>query len=89
MRAVVIAAGELDNPAHAHWWGDYLHLLRLTDTPDTELFVVNANTHVLAHGRVNQFAKLLNKLSLAVTYESTARKIIVDQFLGKEYSKSL
>lgn len=89
MRAVVIAAGELDNPAHAHWWGDYLHMLRLAEVPGIELFVVNANTHVLAHGRINQFAGLLNELSCSITYNVSVKNDIVMQFLQKEFFKSL
>lgn len=89
MRAVVIAAGELDNPAHAHWWGDYLHMMRLVDISSVELFVVNANTHVLAHGRINQFAGLLSELSRAINLDTKERNNIVSRFLEREYFKSL
>lgn len=85
MRAAVIAAGELDNPAHAHWWGDYLHLLRLAEVPDIDLYVVNANTHVLAHGRVNQFACLLAALSAEASAEPGRRAGILGSFLSENY----
>lgn len=85
-RAVIIAAGELDNPAHAHWWGDYLHILRLADAPNVELFIVNANSHVLAHGRVNQFAELLSDLSHIITYCGTEKTKVIERFLVQQYA---
>jgi hypothetical protein len=86
MRAVVIAAGELDNPASAHWWGDYLHMLRLADVPGVDLYIVNANTHVLAHGRVNQFALVLASLAEAAMDPPRERAAIVSAFLEANYT---
>lgn len=85
LRAVVIAAGELDNPAHAHWWGDYLHMLRLADVPGMHLSVVNANTHVLAHNRVNQFALLLASVAGAITGTVGERAALLEEFLAVNY----
>lgn len=86
MRAVVIAAGELDNPAHMHWWGDYLHMLRLIDVAGTDLFVVNANTHVLAHGRVNDYARLLADLASEIGSPPARRTEVVRAFLASLYT---
>jgi pimeloyl-ACP methyl ester carboxylesterase len=86
MRAVLIAAGELDNPAHLHWWGDYLHMLRLSDVPDTDCFVVNANTHVLAHGRVNEYARLLRDLAAEAASPPARRAEILRAFLAELYT---
>lgn len=89
MRAVVIAAGELDNPAHMHWWGDYLHMLRLIDVPNTNLYVVNANTHVLAHGRVNDYARLLADLAAQSASPPASRAQVVQTFLAELYTPAL
>ncbi len=86
MRAVVIAAGELDNPAHMHWWGDYIHMLRLLDVAGTDLYVVNANTHVLAHGRVNDYARLLAALAADATAPPARRAETVRAFLDEIYT---
>lgn len=85
MRAALIAAGELDNPAHMHWWGDYFHLLRLARVPDMELHVVNANTHVLAHGRVNEYAVLLRALADEIGAPRARRAEILAAFLAEQY----
>ncbi len=87
-RAVVIAAGELDNPAHMHWWGDYLHMLRLLDVPGTDLYVVNANTHVLAHGRVNDYARLLADLAAEAGAPPARRTGMVRSFLTELYGRT-
>ena len=85
MRAVVIAAGELDNPAHMHWWGDYLHMLRLIEVAGTDLYVVNANTHVLAHGRVNDYARLLADLATEAAAPPARRAEVLRTFLAALY----
>ena len=87
LRAVIIAAGELDNPATAHWWGDYLHMLRLADVPGVSTFVVNANTHVIVHGRVNRFADLLARLAEALGAPPEVRAGIVEEFLVGEFGR--
>jgi pimeloyl-ACP methyl ester carboxylesterase len=86
MRAVVIAAGELDNPAHLHWWGDYLHMLRLTDVAGTDCYVVNANTHVLVHGRINDFAGLLADLVAESSSPSARRAEVLRALLTAIYA---
>lgn len=86
MRAVVIAAGELDNPAHLHWWGDYLHILRLTEVDGTDCYIVNANTHVLVHGRINDFAGLLADLVAESLSPSARRAEVLRAFLTTTYA---
>lgn len=81
MRAIVIAAGELDNPAHMHWWGDYIHMLRMADVPNTHLYVVNSNIHVIAHRRVNEFARLLAELAAAMSSPPGVRADVLRSFL--------
>lgn len=89
MRAVVIAAGEVDNPASAHWWGDYLHMSRMIEVPSLAIFVVNANTHVIVHGRVNRFAELLSVLSGVACELPAAREAVLDAFLETEFGRPL
>lgn len=89
MRALVIAAGEVDNPATAHWWGDYLHMVRMVDIRDLSIFVVNANTHVIAHGRVNRFAELLSTLSALAFEAPSTRESALDAFLEAEFGRPL
>lgn len=86
MRAAVIAAGELDNPANLHWWGDYLHMLRLMEVAYVDLYIVNANTHVLAHGKVNQFAMLLAALAAEATASTERRTEVLATFLTENYT---
>ncbi len=88
MRAAVIAAGELDNPASAHWWGDYLHMLNLIDVPYLDLYVVHANTHVLAHGRVKEFARLLASLAEEIEASAERRTHILANFLEKQFASN-
>ena len=89
MRALVIAAGELDNPATAHWWGDYLHMVRMAEVPDLAIFVVNANTHVIVHGRVNRFAELLAGLADGAAEPPPAREAQLAAFLDAEFGRPL
>ncbi|WP_375461845.1 hypothetical protein [uncultured Enterovirga sp.] len=58
-RAVIIAAGEVGNPADKHFWMDYLHVLRLRDALNTFIFVINANNHAIVHHNADRFARLL------------------------------
>lgn len=85
MRAIVIAAGEVDNPAHLHWWGDYLHMLRMADVPNTHLYVVNSNSHVIAHRRVNEFARLLAELAAVVSSPPARRAEVLRSFLTETF----
>lgn len=89
MRALVIAAGEVDNPASAHWWGDYLHMVRMIEVPSLAVFVVNANTHVIVHGRVNRFAELLSALSGVACELPAEREAVLEAFLEEEFGRSL
>lgn len=86
MRAAVIAAGEYDNPATAHWWGDYLHLLHLADLAGIDLYVVNANSHVLAHARVNAFAGLLGSLADQIEAPVERRAELLAGFLAAQFA---
>ena len=84
---VLIAMSEAENPATAHWWGDYIHMLRLVDVPGIAPFIINANTHVIVHGRVNSFADLLSDLVSNVAAAPSERQVIVTGFLVKHFGK--
>ena len=84
-RAVVIAVSETDNPVWAHYWMDYLHALRLADLPNIALFVVNENSHVIVHSRVNAFARLLGNLCGAIHGPPPERERVIHDFLTETF----
>lgn len=84
-RMVAIAAGEVDNPASAHWWGDFIHMLPLVGCPNVDISVVSQNTHVLAHGKINEFAKLMLTLSENLSHSFERRVDIFHRFLDQQF----
>ena len=83
---VVIAASELGNPATAHYWMDYLHALRLADLPGVRLTVVNADSHVIVHMRLNRFAELLRDLAPKLAAPVEERNAVIQGFLTETFS---
>lgn len=84
-RMVALAAGEMDNPASAHWWGDFLHVLPLVGCPNVDVSVVGHNTHVLAHGKINEFAKLMLRLWESLSERPEQRTAIFHDFLNQQF----
>lgn len=84
---VLIAMSEAENPATAHWWGDYLHMLRLVEVPGIMPFIINANAHVIVHGRLHAFADLLSDLVSNAGASPGEKQAIVTGFLVKHFGK--
>ncbi len=85
---VVIAASEYGNPATAHFWMDYLHVLRIADLPGISLSIVNSDSHVLVHGRVDRFAELLHALTQDLSATVERRSEITRNFLGELFKSA-
>ena len=81
LRAVIIAAGELDNPAHKHFWMDYLHALRLSPDTGAAVFVVRSNEHPVIHGHARAFSTLLRMMTENCHMPRDARDSLVHDFL--------
>ena len=87
-KTIVIAASELGNPATAHYWMDYLHALNVADLSNISLSVVNSDSHVIVHGRVNLFADLLKHLAAELSAPVSRRAEITREFLGETFAQS-
>lgn len=87
-RAVVIAGGELDNPASKHYWMDYLHACRLLELESVHLSVLPCNYHSIVHGKVNQFAILLETLAAQTKLDPDIRRATVNAFLSETFSSN-
>lgn len=86
-RMVIIAASELGNPATAHFWMDYLHALRVAESPNTFVSIVHSDSHVIVHGRVHLFADLLRRLVVELSGTVARRKSVTSDFLQEHFSR--
>lgn len=84
-RAVVIAVSESENPVRAHYWMDYLHALRLAELQNVAIFIVNENSHVIVHSRVNAFARLLKDLCTTIDCPPRQREWVIHDFLSATF----
>lgn len=85
-RTLVIAAGETGNPASAHYWMDYLHVLHIADLDGMGVAIVNADAHPVVHGRVNLFADHLKDLAADLSATVEARQAMTRDFLTRAFA---